>query len=1101
MVSFVLGIASSGKTYNLISRIGELSNSGENEILFLVPEQASFECEKELLKTLGVKTANRVKVLSFTRLCSTVLSDVGGLGARVADDGTRLILLLEALESLKDNLSVYGKFSGVGFAQKLIKDLSELKQAALTPEKLKECAAKVENKSLALKLSDIAEIMSAYDSLLGQKFVDPEDVITVTARRVAQENWFKGKHIFIDGFTGFTRSQYQLLECAIRSAESVVFSFTTDNDIFSTDTELFANIKKEISYIKAIAQKYAVKVDKPLILTDSKAKCGELTDLEALLRGKKISYTEPPENIKLCPCMSPRDEVEFVANEICRQVRKQGRRWRDFVIIAGNGANLDKTVASVMKKYEIPCFVSANKLLCDLPIARFVTSALSAIKGGYKTEDILAYLKSGLADLSDDEINTLENYVYLWDISGKKWLSDWDMNPFGVEENSASEDEIKAILTEINGIRNKAVKPLRELESTMQASATDMVRSVYNFLVSCKTAQKLKEYTNVLESQGEYAAASLQSTSWDKLISVLDRITNSISSSKLSLQRFSEILATSFAAETVGEIPQRTDEVIFGTADRLRPLRPAVVFVMSANIGVFPAGISNSGIFTLSERNEMQRADAPLPDRYLAAVTEQNYLFYTALCCASERVYITYSRISAKAELKPSAEVTKIRKAFGFAEEKAAKVYSFNTDNAANFERPNPAFSYLSMNMGSTDGTLVSLREALAQTQGYSNKLKLIERAKEKSDIISPEVAGKLYGDRLYLSASRLETFYSCPFSYFCRYGLKATPKRKANLDSRVRGTVAHYVFEKVLEKYNGNFAALDSKTAYDEASKTVDEYFTIKGIDINTLDAASRYAVSCISELICEVLTFVAKDFTNNEFEPAAFELGIGNNEKIPPLTVKAENSVVNISGKIDRVDSCKTEDGTAVRIVDYKSGTKAFNLAHVLEGRNMQMLIYLCAVVESNVQLFDSPKPAGILYVQALPSAKQEEFSVKPSAFLIDDAETLSKMDKDLQGEFIPVKTTKSGGIDRRSPVVSMEDFQIIFKYVKSKIANMANEIRKGNISIDPLEVGNKSGCDYCEFRNVCGKEVNDTVRTSEFEKYSNGDVISIMKEEVSN
>ena len=1099
MVSFVLGTAGSGKTYNLISRIDELSRSGKNDILFLVPEQASFECERELLKTLGVKNANMVKVVSFTRLCSTILSDLGGLGARVADDGTRLILLSEALESLKDNLNVYSKFSGVGFAERLIKDISELKQAALTPDKLKECASKVENQSLALKLVDIADIMSCYDSLLGNKFIDPEDIIGVTAQKSAEANWFKGKHLFIDGFTGFTRSQYELLEMAIRSCENVTISFTSDNDVLTSDTELFANIKKEISFIKSLADKYAVKVDNPLILTESRAKSPELADLEALLRGQTVSYSSAPENIKLCPCMSPRDEVEFVANEICRQVRENGRRWRDFVIITGSGANLDKTVASVMKKYDIPCFVSTNKLLCDLPVSRFVMASLLAIKGGYKTEDVFSYLKSGLADITDDEINTLENYVYLWSISGKKWLTEWDMSPFGIDENDTPKEKIEEILDEINDIRKRAITPLVELASSMKNTATDMVKGVYNFLVKCNTPKKLKEYRDLLEEQGEYAAASLQGTSWDKLITVLDRITNSIADSKISIQRFADILLAAFAAETVGEIPQRTDEVIFGTADRLRPLRPAVVFVMSANIGVFPAGISNSGIFTISERNEMERVNAPLPDRYLAAATEQNYLFYTALCSATEQVYITYSRMNSGAELKPSRDVTKIREAFGFGEEKGAKVYAFNNDTEATFERPGPAFSYLSMNMDANNETISSLKEALSDLPEYSKKIMLVEGSKEKANSISSEIAGKLYSNNLYLSASRVETFYSCPFSYFCRYGLKATPKRRASLESRERGTVAHYVFEKVLGKYQGNFAALDSKTALKEANETIDEYFSKIGADINNLDAASRYAISCISELICEVLTFVAKDFATNEFLPAAFELGIGYDGMLPPLTVKAENSTVNIKGKIDRVDICPTEDGTAVRIVDYKSSAKAFNLAHVLEGRNMQMLIYLCAVVESNVGLFSSSLPAGILYVQALPSAKQDDFSVKPSAFLVDDAKTLSKMDKDLLGEFIPVRTTKTGAIDKRSPVVSMEDFEIIFKYVKSKIANMANEIRNGNISIDPLEVGKKSGCDYCEFRSVCGKEMDAVIRTSEFEKCSNSEVIEMMKGEV--
>lgn len=1100
MLKFVLGTAGSGKTYNLISQMDKIVESGNKDILFLVPEQASFECEKELLKTLGTKKANRVSVLSFTRLCSTILSDLGGLGAKIADDGTRLIILSQAIESLKDELKVYTKFSGIGFAKKLIKDISELKQAALTPERLNECATMVQNKTLALKLADISKIMSAYDSMLGKKFVDPEDIAAITANKASESNWFKDKYLFVDGFTGFTRAQYLLLQTAIRHSAKVVFSFTTDGEKKSSDTELFANIKKEIDYIKSISKGY-VELDKPEVLIGSRATSTELVDLEAFLRGNEVKYENAPENIKLCPCMTPRDEAEFVANEICRQVRQEGRRWRDFVIITGGAATLEKTVASVMKKYNIPCFVSCNKMLCDLPVARFVSSSLLAINSSYETEAILSYLKSGLTDISDDEINILENYVYLWNIKGKKWLTEWDMSPFGIEENYASEQEIKEVLTCINNIRIRAISPLTELEKVINGTATDKVRGVYKFLVRCKTADKLKEYAKVLEEQGEYAAASLQSISWDKLILVLDRITNSLGESYLTTSRFADVLSVAFAAETVGEIPQRTDEVVFGTAERLRPLHPAIVFVMAANIGVFPAGISNSGIFTLSERNELENVNAPLPDRYLASVVEQNYLFYTSLCSASQKVYITYSKMNQSAEIKPSTEVTKIREAFGFEKEKDAKVFDLNKVSCVDLERPAPAFSHLAMHMDSTDELLVSLRESLNDMTDYAQKLSLIDSSRVGKDSVPPQIAQKLYGNNIYLSASKLENYYSCPFSYFCRYGLKATPKRKARLDSMIRGTIAHYVFERVLAKYKDNYSALDSETALIEANAAIDEYFAKIGADKQNLDAASRYAISCISEIICEVLTFIARDFTQNEFTPAAFEMSIGNKCDVSPLRVNADGCTVNITGKIDRVDVSQNSCGTAVRIVDYKSSAKAFNLAHVLEGRNMQMLIYLCAIMESNINLFDSPIPAGILYLQALPGAKQEEFNLKPSAFLTNDKEILEKMDKELKGEFIPVKATKTGGIDKRSPVVSHEDFDVIFKFVKHKIAQMANGIIGGNISVDPIEVGGKSGCEYCEFRSVCGREKQEQIRESELEKLSREEALEMMKSEVNN
>ena len=1111
MLSFILGTAQSGKTYALFKKIGELVEQGKENIYLLVPEQASFECERELLKALGTKNANKVNVVSFTRLCSTVLSELGGLGCKVADEGTRLILLSEALESLKDQLEVYSGFNGIGFAEKLIKDISELKQAAATPEDLLEAAEKVESASLGAKLRDIAAIMQSYDAHLGNRFIDPQDMASLTAYKALQSGWFKGKYLFADGFTGFTGSQYSLLEAAIRDAEQTVFSFTSDGQTTCIGPDIFSNIKKEITGLKAIAEKYNRYGgdDSNIILNRSRATSEELCELELLLRGKKIEAREKSDNIKVVPCVTPRDEAHYIANEICRLVREQGKRWRDFVIITGKDANCEQTVSTIMKQYGIPCFISTNKLLCDLPIARFITAAVSSLQGGYKTEDILSYLKSGLADLSDEEINILEGYVYLWSINGKKWLTDWDMSPYGIDEKKIDPQQLEEEIVAINNLRKRAIEPLCELEKTLKGTAADMVKAVFRFLEKCGTADKLSDYSKKLEEQGEYEVASFQSISWDKLISVLDRITNCICDAPLSAARFTELLTVSLANESVGEIPQRTDEVIFGSADRLRPLRPAVVFIMSANIGIFPSGITNSGLFTLIERNQIKNTVKQLPDRYLAAVTEQNYLFYTAVCSASQAVYVTFSKSNGESELRPSPQVAKICNTFGLQNalkdeseqegDQRIKVYSFANSTAEKIERPAPAFGYFAMHSRENSSLTASLENALRQLPEYENKLSLLgDRDEQKT--ISPQNAQRLYSDNMYLSASKLESYYSCPFSYFCRYGLNASAKRKASLDSMVRGTVAHYVFETVLKKYEGNYSALDEDTAFREAKKAVEEYFKKIGADQNKLDAPSLYSLSSLCELIAEVLAFVARDFAQNEFAPAAFELEIDEKGQASPLRVEADNSRVNITGKIDRVDIAKGEKGTDVRIVDYKSAAKTFHLSHVLEGKNMQMLIYLCAVVESKIKLFDNPKPAGILYLQALPSARLEDFKLKPNVFLTDDKETLAKMDAKLSGEFIPVKVTVKNEIDKRSPVVSNEDFEVIFKFVKSKIAQMANELRKGKIAVDPLEIGRVSGCKYCDFRAVCGKEKFDPARTSEKEKLSNAEALEVMREEVS-
>ena len=85
--------------------------------------------------------------------------------------------------------------------------------------------------------------------------------------------------------------------------------------------------------------------------------------------------------------------------------------------------------------------------------------------------------------------------------------------------------------------------------------------------------------------------------------------------------------------------------------------------------------------------------------------------------------------------------------------------------------------------------------------------------------------------------------------------------------------------------------------------------------------------------------------------------------------------------------------------------------------------------------------------------------------SGLFVDDVEVLKAMDKELQGKFIPVKETKKKTIDARSHVVSEDDFNEIKRYIGKKLAETAEELYNGNITVSPLS------CDYCDYKSVCG------------------------------
>ena len=98
--------------------------------------------------------------------------------------------------------------------------------------------------------------------------------------------------------------------------------------------------------------------------------------------------------------------------------------------------------------------------------------------------------------------------------------------------------------------------------------------------------------------------------------------------------------------------------------------------------------------------------------------------------------------------------------------------------------------------------------------------------------------------------------------------------------------------------------------------------------------------------------------------------ELGFGRRGSLPPLTFELQNGTkMELAGRIDRIDQAKTENGTYLRIIDYKSSSKDLNFTEIYYGIALQMLTYLDIVVtHSPLLVGEQAKPAGVLYLVCL-------------------------------------------------------------------------------------------------------------------------------------
>lgn len=1084
MVEFIIGKASSGKTYETYNRIKEKLKKGDDEIILLVPEQFTFESEKALLNLCGAKSS-MVNVFSFTKLCNSILNDFGGKKAKILDDVSKNIFIGKALSQVKDNLKVFNKCEiNSDICNSLSALITEFSQADLTSEKIRNAYNKTED-GLSLKMNDFALIMDAYNSLISNGLMDPDTLINLAYEKIVDKKWFKNKTVFIDSFTGFTAVQAKLVELIIKEADKAIFSFCIDNFDIAEDYNVFCNIKEEAVWVRDIAKKYDVPTT--FVCLENNKRSAALINLECILNGSEVeTFTQDADNIVVCQAKDDYGEIDFVANEISLLVKNGGYRYKDFAVIAANADDYISIVNNIFPKYNIP-FYSDNRVTADtLPLMMlFLSVAQLLVK--FNTESVLNLLKTGLTNIEDDELNLLEDYVYVWDINGKSWFDEWTMNPDGFDE-SFDKQGAENQLSEVNRIREKVILPFFKLKSSFDGSVKKKILAIYNFLIELEVPSRLKKYADELKNDGNIESSELQKASWDCLIKIINRIIDCCSDDYLTNKEFYDLLLLNINSETLGTVPQHTDEIIFGSADRIRTGFIKVAFLIGVNQSVFPAFNRPCGLLSPFERADLREKKIKIPDRDLSDIIENEYRFYNCACTPSDKVYFSYT--TQGNESQPSSILN-------YLIENMPRISFIKADNGENLDlnrltASTPAFEKLIKNYSNTKN--VDLKYYFENNENFAQKLKAIDGISELPNLkIDSKIAEKLYGDILYSSASKIDTFHRCSFSYFCRYGLKIDSLKKAEISSMIRGTVAHFVLEKAIKKHKDTIREVTNEQLEIDVDFYSNQYFKNLNIDIELLSEEFKDTLNSIKTLTLGLLLQIRNEFITSKFEIEACELEISNKADIKPLKVYCDNGkTVSLSGKIDRVDILVTEQGKYVRVVDYKTNAKSFEFSDVLFGQNLQMLIYLYCVIKNGKSAFGDLSPAGVLYLPVKDTFDEEE-THKMNGLLIKNTDVINDMSNTPE-TYLPVGFVKSGDFSKRSKVITESDFKKVFDFIDKKISKMGNSILNGEIGVNPVDGCKGAACKYCEFASVCRVDILDNIKKAEFK--SNDDVLFEME-----
>ena len=1103
MITFLFGPPGSGKTREILRSIEGDAKVGIPSFL-IVPEQETVAAEQRALRSLPPSAQLTVEVLNFSRLANRVFRVYGGLSYHYIDKGAETLLMWKTLRELSSLLESFDSDGGcdASLAEWMLQTAREMKTSAVTPTMLERAAERLpEDSPLRKKLRDVSLITAAYAGRVAESFDDSADDLTKLASLLRTHDFFRGAHVYIDSFTSYTAQQLQVIREIARSADRLTVTFAADSP--SSNALHLSSIVDAARRIRRLVEGYETET---VILrgnhrTASPAIRGLGERLWQLESSAALDLTDEEKSaVTLYTADTVYSEAEFVAHSIQSLVRR-GYRYRDIAVVARDASKYLGIIDFVFQKYDIPCFISEKEDLILLPPVKLLLSALRIAAYDFDTADVLSYLKSGLLSVEQIDADLFEEYVNTWEIAGDAFTSDspFTLNPDGY--SAVLSPRGRAILDGANRVKAEIIPPLYRLREALRAAATvkDECAALTEFLDTVGLNASLSRLAEENALRGDMKNADIYARLFEVLTSLFERIATLFSAESdepLTPEELSSALRILLGATDIGTIPTAIDEVTVGSANMLRTSGLRAVILVGLAEGEFPAAVSDSGLFSTAERDDLLALGVELSYGYAFRSSDELLYVTRAIASAAERVILTTHLAGADGgSCRPSIAFHRARRLLGnlnvmkdgdLSPESMILTPRLSLDYYASLQ--NTAAGEALRRIYSGDPALMGV------TAAAGTPISAIR------ETVSRDCVDTVFGDRMSLSQSRIETYVKCHFSYYCRYVLSLRETKKAEFGAVDAGTFVHRVLEQMLQSVctgDGRVKALSRTEIEERVAEIIDAYKEEILPEEMRLSDRGRlpHLYRKLREISAMLVENIIEELSASEFTPRFFELKLGGSGAPSPLRfILKDGSTLSLPGTVDRVDVWRKDERLYIRVVDYKTGTKDFSLSDLDVGLNTQMLIYLFTLCHAS-RFFEGqlgresgiPTPAGAMYLSSaispveldtypdgedgvdVRSLAEKEFS--RSGILTADRAVLTAMNRDLNPDFLAgVSVQKRSGELSGKALVAPEEFDRIEREASAVICAVAESMREGIADADPLLYRGKIPCTYCPMRPIC-------------------------------
>lgn len=1143
-LSLIIGSSGSGKSTHIYNRIIKESMADKDKnFLVIVPEQYTMSTQRLLVSMHPNKCIMNIDVLSFDRLAYRVFGELGAAVQDVLDDTGKSLVIRKLVENHLNELTVLrGNIKRINYIAQVKSLISEMTQYNITPERLQAMIdTPTMSRSFKSRASDLLVLYRAFLEFIDGKYVTTESILSTLNSMLEDSEIVTNSTVVLDGFTGFTPIQYQLVEKMLKICDEVAVTITADEGtpIFEklAEDELFSMSSEFAIRMVQLAKQVKTEISKPVYVSSKKGWLSSNDALrffeENLFRDDKNEYSrdDAADSIKIVSLKSPRDELKYIAININKLVRN-GMRYKDIAVVAPNLEQYRYLLANIWSDYNIPYFIDSKTEILFHPMSEAIDSIFDIYNLNFRREDVIRFLKTGLSDLSQEDVDYLENYLIATGIRGKNKY----FHPFAIRTNSFSKDED---MLRLNDIRSRFIAPFETFDKAVKGKASVRViaTELYKLIVSFDFEDKINKRGELYEESDRPVKAKEYSQIYPVIMNILDKMVNILDGELMDLDEFHDIYKAGLSQASIGVIPPANDSVIVGDIERTRLSNIKVLFCAGASDDAIPMKVENGGILSQLEREQLLSAGFELAPSDRQRAFRQKFYLYLMLTKPNEKLFITMPRVDGEGKGVNPSYLTGIIKQL-FKDVKLQEIEEF--DNEDRLLSKKSAVDYLISLINKaallgfdilndkekkllTELIVWAKKDDDIDIEEIVNAAFFVHEKEEVSKDIMLAVNEAFHEDEIITgSVSRFELYNECAYKYFLKYILKLQEREEFELSSIDLGNFCHEALQRYSDslkedKKSWKTLTHEEQEAYIEAAigQTFESMPKVQTLE----DSTQKYIVNTMKKTLRYTVDVITTQVRRGEFEPAYFE----ENIKSVIRDNDTDEVVANFTGKVDRIDLTDSID-KAVRIIDYKSSGRKLSLDECYYGISMQLPIYMGVVIEKLKDKYPNATlhPAAMLYykmtnefikndgytmseleekrlqtnkMQGLLSADENDLRANDSTVGPED-------DQSLRSSIVPYEVTAKGALSAKTNAVERADMQTVIDYSMFSAANTAKKILAGEFDCQPARVGNRiDACKYCDYKSICHFDENTEgfmkKELIDLEKQNNKEIIKLMKE----